>query len=193
MLATTAFTNLSRPRRAAQMLDHDHVRDRGPAGPGVRHAVTVAARCRWSSPAPADVGCHGRRRVSHHHQGQIAGGRGRRQSTFLRWAWYASRRQELHLDGADDDFSTPARVKQALRTVVAPELRLTLADQQSLAPYARIVRYGAEEMVQCPGEVPTAMTFLVAGRVQLTVDRRGRSAVPCRHAAPGLVHRASPP
>ncbi|MGB0973092.1 MAG: mechanosensitive ion channel family protein, partial [Mycobacterium sp.] len=44
-------------------------------------------------------------------------------SDFLRWIWYAARREGLHLDGASDDFSTPALVEAAMRDVVAPALR----------------------------------------------------------------------
>ena len=46
--------------------------------------------------------------------------------TFLRWVWYASRREELHLDEDEDDFGTPEFVEDAIRTVVAPMLRLSL-------------------------------------------------------------------
>ena len=89
-------------------------------------------------------------------------------SDFLRWIWYAARREGLQLDGASDDFSTPARADAAMREVVAPALRLTEADRESLTPHARIVRYGAGEALQRMGEVPTAITFLTAGSVQLT-------------------------
>jgi small-conductance mechanosensitive channel len=99
---------------------------------------------------------------------------GAARSTFLRWIWYASRREELHLDNSDDDYSSRERVEHALRTVVAPVLRLSLADQQSLHSSARIVRYGADEIVEYAGQVPAGMTFLVAGRVRLTaVDSDG--------------------
>ena len=93
---------------------------------------------------------------------------GAARSTFLRWIWYAARREELHLDNAEDDYSTRERVEHALRTVVAPVLRLSLADQQLLHSSARIVRYGADEIVEYAGQVPAGMTFLVAGRVRLT-------------------------
>ncbi|MGA8547859.1 MAG: mechanosensitive ion channel family protein [Mycobacterium sp.] len=99
-------------------------------------------------------------------------------STFLRWIWYAARREGLHLDGADDDFSTPARVQMAMRTVVAPALRLSLTDQQSLQAHARIVRYGTDEFVLMAGEVPTAMTFLVKGTVRLTTTTEDGSVLP---------------
>jgi CRP-like cAMP-binding protein len=100
------------------------------------------------------------------------------QATFLRWLWYAARRESLHLDGADDKFSTPERVANALRTVVAPALRLSHTDQQSLVPYARIVRYGAEEIVEYDVQVPAGMAFLVAGRVRLTATAEDGSTVP---------------
>ncbi|SON61586.1 hypothetical protein MSIMFI_03102 [Mycobacterium simulans] len=88
-------------------------------------------------------------------------------ATFLRWIWYAARREGLHLDGADDDFSTPERIENALRTVVAPVLRLSDSDRASLLSRARIVRYGADEIVEYAGQVPAGMTFLVSGRVRL--------------------------
>ena len=98
-------------------------------------------------------------------------------SDFLRWIWYAARREGLHLDGAYDDFSTPARVEAALRDVVAPALRLTEADRQSLVPNARMVRYGADETVQHMGEVPAGITFVVAGSVRLTTTDDDGSTV----------------
>lgn len=98
-------------------------------------------------------------------------------SDFLRWIWYAARREGLHLDGASDDFSTPARVDAAMRDIVAPALRLTEADRESLTPHARIVRYGAGEAVQHIGEVPTGITFLTAGSVRLTANDADGSTV----------------
>ena len=102
---------------------------------------------------------------------------GAARATFLRWIWYAARRDGLHLDGADDDFSTSARVQMAMRTVVAPVLRLSHTDQQSLTPHAKIVRYGTDEVVQFAGEVPTAMTFLTKGRVRLTATAEDGSVL----------------
>ncbi len=100
------------------------------------------------------------------------------QGTFLRWIWYAARREGLHLDGAHDDFPTTERIEQALRTVVAPALRLSLIDQQSLLPYAKLVRYGTDEVVQYPGEVPTRLMFLVVGSVRLTAVRDDGELIP---------------
>jgi small-conductance mechanosensitive channel len=99
-------------------------------------------------------------------------------ATFLRWIWYAARREGLHLDEADDDFSTPDVVEDALRSVVAPALRLTSADQQELAPHARVVRYGADEILQHLGEVPTRMTFIASGRIRVIAPTDDGSLVP---------------
>jgi small-conductance mechanosensitive channel len=103
---------------------------------------------------------------------------GAAKATFLRWIWYAARREGLHLDETDDDYSTIERVQHALRTVVAPALRLGDADRQSLVSRARIVRYGADEIVEYAGQVPPAMTFLIAGRVRLTTTAEDGSMVP---------------
>ncbi|CAM4453740.1 MscS family inner membrane protein YnaI [Mycobacterium basiliense] len=102
---------------------------------------------------------------------------GAAQATFARWVWYAARREGLHLDDADDDFSTTERVQDALRTVVVPELRLGLVDQQLLVPYAKVVRYGTDEVVQHAGAVPKAMIFIIAGSVRLTVTAEDGSVV----------------
>ena len=103
---------------------------------------------------------------------------GAAKSTFLRWIWYAARREGLHLDEADDDFGTPEVVEEAIRRVIAPALRLTQADQQDLAPHATIVRYGADEVIEHLGEVPAQMTFIVAGRVRVSAPAEDGSLVP---------------
>jgi CRP-like cAMP-binding protein len=103
---------------------------------------------------------------------------GAAKATFLRWIWYAARREGLHLDGATDEFSTPARVQMAMRTVVAPALRLSLTDQQALIPHAKMVRFGTDEVVQYVGEVPTAMTFLIEGTIRATTITEDGSVIP---------------
>ena len=92
---------------------------------------------------------------------------GKAQATFLRWLWYAARREGLHLDNAVDVFSTPQRAAEALRTVVAPALGLSDAEQQTLLPHARVVRYAVGEPLQKADEVPAFMTFLMQGSVRL--------------------------
>jgi CRP-like cAMP-binding protein len=99
-------------------------------------------------------------------------------ATFLRWIWYAARREGLHLDEADDDFCTPELIEAALRRVVAPALRLSPSDQRDLASHATVVRYGADEIMEHLGEVPAQMTFIVSGRVRVTAPTGDGSLVP---------------
>ncbi len=100
-------------------------------------------------------------------------------SMFLRWVWYASRRDGLHLDEAEDDFAAPERTEDSLR-IIAPTLRLTHAEQQKLLPHVRLMRYGTDEYIQFAGQVPRRMTFVVSGRVRLVVSGDDGSIVPVR-------------
>ncbi|MDT5200190.1 MAG: hypothetical protein QOH34_1712, partial [Mycobacterium sp.] len=179
VLAATSFTNLSRPPGAHRLSittmfsvvdSPDQVR---------RLLVQVASalpqRKTDVAPTSAAAGA-GEYRVNIALKSPADDGAA--QATFLRWIWYAARREGLHLDGAGDDFSTPARVQKAMRTVVAPALRLSLTDQQSLIPHAKVLRYGTDEIVQYAGEVPTAMTFLVRGSVRMTATAEDGSVIP---------------
>ncbi|KAA8967312.1 mechanosensitive ion channel family protein [Mycobacterium sp.] len=178
VLATTSFTNLSRPPGAHKLAitttfsaadPPDQVcamlsrtaralPQLGPEGTATSIALGGAQyRTTIGLSSPADDGAA--------------------QATFLRWIWYASRREGFHLDGVADDFSTPARVEKAIRTVVAPALRLSLPEQQSLVPHARLVRYGAGEVLEHADDVPTTMTFLVEGSVQLTATAQDGSPI----------------
>jgi len=179
MLASTSFTNLSRP-------------------PGTH---TLAITTTFSAVDPPDRVCATLSRVArtlpqlkvgtvpHSVPHGAAGYRttigldspadeGAARATFLRWIWYAARREGFHLDDVEDDYSTTQRVESALRTVVAPALRLSIDEQRSLLSCARLVRYGADEVVEAVDQVPEGMTFLVAGRVQLTARGDDGSVVP---------------
>jgi small-conductance mechanosensitive channel len=100
-------------------------------------------------------------------------------SMFLRWIWYASRRAGLHLDEAEDEFSSPERLEASLR-IIAPTLRLNQADQEELLPRARITRYGTDEYLQFAGQVPKRMSFVVNGRVRLIVTGDDGAVLPVR-------------
>jgi small-conductance mechanosensitive channel len=169
VLAATSFTNLSRPPGAHQLAITTTFSVADPPDRVRRLLSRVAGtlpQCKADITPTAVAAGSGEYRLTIGLKSPADDGAAR--ATFLRWIWYAARREGLHLDGADDDFSTPARVQMAMRTVVAPALRLSHTDQQSLAPHARIVRYGTDEVVHYAGEVPTAMTFLIAGSVRLT-------------------------
>ncbi len=169
VLAATSFTNLSRPPGAHQ-LEITTTFSLADPPDGVRRLLSRVAgtlpQCKADTTPAAVAAGSGEYRVTIGLKSPADDGAAR--STFLRWIWYAARREGLHLDGANDDFSTPARVQMAMRTVVAPALRLSLTDQQSLIPHAKVVRYGTDEVVQRAGDVPTAMSFLIRGCVQLT-------------------------
>jgi len=98
-------------------------------------------------------------------------------STFQRWLWYASRRVGLHLDGMDDDFPTLARRVDALRKI-APVLRATSPDLEALLPHVTVARYGADELMQASGDIPSSMSFVVKGRVRLVVTGTDGSVIP---------------
>ncbi len=98
-------------------------------------------------------------------------------STFQRWLWYAARRAGLRLDGLEDDFSTLARREAALRTI-APVLRVSSTDMETLLPSVRMARYGAGESMQRSGEVPGAMSFVVKGRVRMIVTGKDGEIIP---------------
>lgn len=104
---------------------------------------------------------------------------GAARATFLRWTWYAARRAGLHLDQVDDDFATDDR-KHAHLQVIAPTLRLSGTDQQLLLPKVHLARYGAGEILQINGELPTRMAFVIDGRVQITVTDDSGAVIPVR-------------
>ncbi|MCB1265775.1 MAG: mechanosensitive ion channel [Mycobacterium sp.] len=95
---------------------------------------------------------------------------GEAEATFLRWIWYASRRQGLHLDEAVDGFSEPDLVARAIKNVVAPTLKLNAEQQPAMIPHARIERYGRGELIQLIGTVPAGMSFILSGTVRLTAQ-----------------------
>jgi len=179
VLAATSFTNLSRPAGAHRLSITTAFSVADPPDRVRRLLVRVAGalpqRKTDVAPTSAAAGA-GEYHVSIALKSPADDGAAR--ATFLRWIWYAARREGLHLDGAGDDFSTSARVQKAMRTVVAPALRLSLTDQQSLIPHAKVIRYGTDEVVQYAGEVPTAMTFLIRGSVRLTRTTEDGSVVP---------------
>ena len=93
--------------------------------------------------------------------------------TFYRWIWYAARRDGLHLDEAEDSFDDPELLVDGIGSVVTPVLRLDPAQQQALARFCTIVRYGAGELIQTDGQVPDAVSFIMSGQVLLTADADG--------------------
>lgn len=98
-------------------------------------------------------------------------------STYQRWLWYAARRAGLRLDGLEDDFSTPKHKADALRKI-APILRAGSSELETLLPHVVVVRYGDGEVMQRSGDVPSVMSFVVNGRVQLMVTGKDGALIP---------------
>ena len=179
VLAATSFTNLSRPTGAHNLSISSTFSVADPpdrvrlllvrvAGALPQRKADVAPRCSATGSGGYEVSIALRSPAD----------AGAAKATFLRWIWYATRREGLHLDDVSDDFSTPARIQVAMRDVVAPALRLSLTDQQSLIPHARMVRYGADEIVQYAGDVPKAMTFVIKGSIRRTMTNDDGTATP---------------
>ena len=179
VLATTSFTNLSRPPGAYKLAMTTTFSAADPPDQvcAMLSRVACALPQLKADSVPRSVPVGGAEyRTSIGLTSPADDGAAR--TTFLRWVWYAARREGLHLDDIADDYSTTERVEKAVRTVAAPILRLNPDEQRQLYSCARLVRYGADEIVEYPGQVPAAMTFLVAGRVQLTATADDGSVVP---------------
>jgi small-conductance mechanosensitive channel len=179
VLATTAFTNLSRPAGSHKLAMTTTFSTADPPDQvcAMLSRVALGLPQLRADSAPRSVPVGGgeyRTTIGLNSPADDGGAR----TTFLRWIWYAARREGMHLDNSDDDYSTPERVEKAVRTVVAPALRLNADEQRSLHSCARLIRYGADETVEYVGQVPKGMTFLVAGRVQLTATADDGSVVP---------------
>ncbi len=186
VLATTAFTNLSRPPGAQKLVLSTMFSTADPPDRVCAMLCRVAGAlpqlatdgAPWSVPVG---GGEYRTTIALSAPGDAAATK----AMFLQWIWYAARRENLHLDGAEDDGSTPELVEYALRTVVAPILRLNSDDQRTLQSSSRIVRYGTGEVVERADEVPDAMTFLVTGSVRLTATAHDGSVVPINTLSEG--------
>ncbi|HEY2502197.1 MAG TPA: mechanosensitive ion channel family protein [Mycobacterium sp.] len=179
VLAATAFTNLSRPAGTHKLAMTTTFSAADPPDKvcAILSRVALGLPQLRSDSVPRSVTIGGGEyRTSIGLNSPAEDGAAR--ATFLRWIWYAARREGLHLDNSDDDYSTTERVEKAVRIVVAPALRLNADEQRSLHTCAKLVRYGADETVEYVGQVPNGMTFLVAGRVQLTATADDGSVVP---------------
>ncbi|MBB3603738.1 small-conductance mechanosensitive channel/CRP-like cAMP-binding protein [Mycolicibacterium sp. BK556] len=92
---------------------------------------------------------------------------GKATAMFRRWVWYSARREGLHLDEADDSFSSPELVEEGIVKIVGPTFRLSHDEHQDLIDHARIELFGDGEMIQRAGEVPSGMMFVLSGTIQM--------------------------
>jgi small-conductance mechanosensitive channel len=179
VLATASFTNLSRPSGAHKLAVTTvfSVEDPPDRVCAMLSRVAEALPQLRGGAAPTSIPLGGMEyRTSIPLKSPADDGSAK--ALFLRWVWYASRREGLHLDEAEDDFSTPDVVEKGLRTVVASALRLGETEQAELTAHARVIRYGADEIVQVAGQVPSGFTFVLSGRLQLTATTDDGEVIP---------------
>lgn len=94
-------------------------------------------------------------------------------SLYLAWLWYAARRRGLALDGdATDPIAAPERLDEVIAQT-ASAMHLTEDDRGVLREHARLLRFGAGEIVLPQGIVPDEILFLVSGRVRLSIPAAG--------------------
>lgn len=94
-------------------------------------------------------------------------------SLYLAWLWYAARRRSLALDGdSTDPIASPEQLEAAL-TIVGPTLHLTPDERETVLSVARLERYGAGEVVQGAGVVPSDIRFVVEGSIRITLEVDG--------------------
>jgi small-conductance mechanosensitive channel len=180
MLAAASFTNLSRPPGAHSISVVTVFSTDDPPDDVCAMLAAVAGRLphlrTGAFPKAVPVGANEYKTSIPLSSPSDDGGA---RATFLRWIWYASRRGGLHLDEATDDFGATERIEKSLR-VIAPTLRLSADDQQELLPHITITRFATDEALQSTGQIPKRMTFLVRGRVRLTVTADAGAVVPVR-------------
>ncbi|MEZ0364463.1 mechanosensitive ion channel domain-containing protein [Mycobacterium sp. pUA109] len=178
VLSAASFTNLSRPKGAHEISVDTMFAVGDPPDQVCALLTRVAAALphRRTDAAPRSVAVGGTGYTTTIPLRSPADD-GAARAAFLRWLWYAARRAGVHLDEADDDFVTADRIEAALR-VMAPALRLAADDQEQLRPQVRITRYGVDETLQSPGEVPDQLTCLVDGQVQLAVSSDDGAVIP---------------
>ena len=83
--------------------------------------------------------------------------------------WYAARRANLALNGADIWQGESTSDVEVLLTRAAPRLRLEADQVAELAPRMDLERWAPGEVLQRVGQVPTAMRWISEGTVALRV------------------------
>ena len=108
-------------------------------------------------------------------------------ATFLRWTWYAARRAGLHLDGAGDTFTSPERVEEALGQIAASlHLNDDGGHRRRSQDAHRTVGGGRAHPARA-GEVPSALRFVLRGRVLLDIRSPRGDLVPTGELPPGQI------
>ncbi len=92
---------------------------------------------------------------------------GATQSQFLSWLWYASRRDEVALDGQEFTHGPREAVVEALQHF-ATTLEINADDIDGIADECEIETYGQGEILVSSGVVPARFSLIVSGLVRVT-------------------------
>ena len=156
MLAAASFTNLSRPAGEHSLTVTSIFSLDDPPDGCVRCWPEWLPNCRSAIRPLGERGPVRRDGISHQDPAELTG-RGRQgQGELPAVDLVRARREGLHLDEAEDDFSTIEAVADAIHDVVGPTFRLTRDEQQDLISHAKLERFGDGELLQRTVRFPMA-------------------------------------
>jgi small-conductance mechanosensitive channel/CRP-like cAMP-binding protein len=167
-IAGASFTNLSRPTVA-----HDLVVETSFASDDAPHQVVatltdVANSLTILRPdATPTVRMNGRGAYAVTLPLRTASDSGRAKHLFMTWLWYASRRDEISLDGATF-VQRPREDVTAALSSVASTLELEPEDIEAMADQCEIETYGSGELLEWEGRTPRRMSFIVTGTARVS-------------------------
>lgn len=98
------------------------------------------------------------------------------QSQFLTWLWYASRRDEISLDGVTFAQHSRAEVTEALRQFVTT-FEISDEEIQVIADQCEIETFGQGEVIVWEGAIPARFSCIMAGLVRVTAKATDGASV----------------
>ena len=174
MLASSSFTNLSRPTTAYSEIIEVEFSDDDPPLAVIAMLDRVGAGIAMVAPGarPSTVPTGPRTFATSLPLASITDAAAVR-AQFLTRVWYAARRENLGLHGADIWKGERTEDVAAVLNRFAGALRIPPDDIEGLAQRMDIERYAEGEVVQPAGQVPVAVRYLHEGRATLNVSQNG--------------------
>jgi small-conductance mechanosensitive channel len=176
-IAGASFANLSRPTPA-----HDLVVEVSFAASDPPHVVTATLlRVARSTPflrpgASPSVRVAGAGTYTVTLPLVTAGDAGAAQSQYLGWLWYASRRDEISLDGATFTQRPREDVVAALHQF-STTIEVDAEDIEAIAGECEIETYGQGEVLVWEGAIPSRLSCIVSGLVKVTAHATDGASV----------------
>ena len=167
-LASEAFTNLSRPTVAyTQTVTSTFTHDDPPLAilsllDDVANGLIFLADGQQPSSRPTGRGTYETSLpLATYADAEVA------KAQFLTRLWYAARRHNLALDGADISMGKSTADVERVLTRLARILGLSADQVSELAPRVDLQRYAEGEVIEAAGSVPSAMRYISSGQVSL--------------------------